>query len=76
MKIIFVSAFFVKYDFETKIVKTENQSKLKELRKNKTEFYTVKFDEQIPKSSELSICYLEDNEYEYSYMEKKPIFLL
>lgn len=68
--------FFVKYDFETKIVKIDNQTKLKELRKNTAEFYTVKNVEQLLKSIELSISYLEENEYEYYYIGKKSIFLL
>lgn len=68
--------FFVKYDFETKIVKIDNQTKLKELRKNTAEFYTVKNVEQLLKSIELSISYLEENEYEYYYIGEKSIFLL
>ena len=68
--------FFVKYDFETKIVKIDNQTKLKELRKNTAEFYTVKNVEQLLKSTELSISYLEENEYEYYYIGEKSIFLL
>lgn len=69
-------SFFVKYDFETKIVKIDNQTKLKELRKNTAEFYTVKNVEQLLKSIELSISYLEENEYEYYYIGEKSIFLL
>lgn len=68
--------FFVKYDFETKIVKIDNQTKLKELRKNTAEFYTVKNVEQLLKSIELSISYLGENEYEYYYIGEKSIFLL
>ena len=68
--------FFVKYDFETKIVKIDNQTKLKELRKNTAEFYTVKNVEQLLKGIELSISYLEENEYEYYYIGEKSIFLL
>ena len=68
--------FFVKYDFETKIVKIDNQTKLKVLRKNTAEFYTVKNVEQLLKSIELSISYLEENEYEYYYIGEKSIFLL
>ena len=68
--------FFVNYDFETKIVKIDNQTKLKELRKNTAEFYTVKNVEQLLKSIELSISYLEENEYEYYYIGEKSIFLL
>lgn len=69
-------SFFVKYDFETKIVKIDNQTKLKELRKNTAEFYTVKNVEQLLKSIELWISYLEENEYEYYYIGEKSIFLL
>lgn len=69
-------SFFVKYDFETKIVKIDNQTKLKVLRKNTAEFYTVKNVEQLLKSIELSISYLEENEYEYYYIGEKSIFLL
>ena len=57
-------------------MKIDNQSKLKELRKNTAEFYTVKTVEQLLKSFELSISYLEENEYDYSYMQEKSIFLL
>ena len=66
--------FFVKYDFETKIVKIDNQTKLKELRKNTAEFYTVKNVEQLLKSIELSISYLEENEYEYYYIGENQYF--
>lgn len=57
-------------------MKIDNQTKLKELRKNTAEFYTVKNVEQLLKSIELSISYLEENEYEYYYIGKKSIFLL
>lgn len=57
-------------------MKIDNQTKLKELRKNTAEFYTVKNVEQLLKSTELSISYLEENEYEYYYIGEKSIFLL
>ena len=57
-------------------MKIDNQAKLKELRKNTAEFYTVKNVEQLLKSIELSISYLEENEYEYYYIGEKSIFLL
>lgn len=57
-------------------MKIDNQTKLKELRKNTAEFYTVKNVEQLLKSIELSISYLEENEYEYYYIGEKSIFLL
>ena len=57
-------------------MKIDNQTKLKELRKNTAEFYTVKIVEQLLKSIELSISYLEENEYEYYYIGEKSIFLL
>lgn len=57
-------------------MKIDNQTKLKELRKNTAEFYTVKNVEQLLKSIELSISYLEKNEYEYYYIGEKSIFLL
>lgn len=57
-------------------MKIDNQTKLKELRKNTAEFYTVKNVEQLLKSIELSISYLEENGYEYYYIGEKSIFLL
>lgn len=57
-------------------MKIDNQTKLKVLRKNTAEFYTVKNVEQLLKSIELSISYLEENEYEYYYIGEKSIFLL
>lgn len=57
-------------------MKIDNQTKLKELRKNTAEFYTVKNVEQLLKSIELSISYLGENEYEYYYIGEKSIFLL
>lgn len=57
-------------------MKIDNQTKLKELRKNTAEFYTVKNVEQLLKGIELSISYLEENEYEYYYIGEKSIFLL
>lgn len=57
-------------------MKIDNQTKLKELRKNTAEFYTVKNVEQLLKSIGLSISYLEENEYEYYYIGEKSIFLL
>ena len=57
-------------------MKIDNQTKLKELRKNTAEFYTVQNVEQLLKSIELSISYLEENEYEYYYIGEKSIFLL
>ena len=57
-------------------MKIDNQTKLKELTKNTAEFYTVKNVEQLLKSIELSISYLEENEYEYYYIGEKSIFLL
>ena len=49
------------------IVETDDQSKLKELRKNQGESYTVKTNEHMPIGFALAIYYLEDIEHENEY---------
>ena len=46
------------------IVEPDDQSKLKELRKNQGESYTVKTNEHMPIGFALAIYYLEDIEHE------------
>lgn len=61
MEIIICFSFFI-YNFETMIVKTDDQLKLEEL-KREGEPYTVNTSEHIPTGLAMSIYYIEDTKY-------------